>query len=104
MDARQDRARRVVAYLERRTVGNGCTAAEAEQAASKAAELRQKHNLGAEPVDVEDVDVFEIEIDPKVVTIILGFAVFYGSTFVREQVKRRKRPGARERMRNFYRR
>lgn len=110
MEDKKERARRVVAYLEQRTVERGCTPAEAEQAATKAAEIRKRYGLGSDRVEYNVGDVLYIDLsDPRAASIILGFAVFCGQTFVREQVARRKskgkrRPGTRARFAQFWRR
>ena len=58
---KKDRAARVVAYLERRTVANGCTPAEEASARAKAEEVRAKYGLETaqrfDGADVLDVDL-----------------------------------------------
>lgn len=108
MDLKRERALRVVASLEQRTVARGCTPAEEQQAGTKAAEIRKRYAIGAaEQLPGAGADVLDIEIDPQALSIILGFTVFYGQTFVREQVRRKKkvrRPGSRARFAQFWRR
>lgn len=47
MEPKEERARRVVSYLESRTVRNGCTEAEASAARSKAKEIRERYGIAA---------------------------------------------------------
>lgn len=105
-DPKKERARRVVAYLEQRTVERGCTPAEAEQAARKAAEIRNAHALGSERTTYQG-DPLDIQIDPAFAAFVMGFSIFHGQVFVHEQVKRKKkacRPGTRARFAQFWRR
>lgn len=45
MNPKEERARRVVSYLEARTVANGCTEAEEAAARSKAKDIRQRYGI-----------------------------------------------------------
>lgn len=63
MDPKRERALRVVALLERRTLERGCTVAEAEQARRKAAEIRERYAIGAAEQLPAGDDLLDIVIE-----------------------------------------
>lgn len=63
MDLKRERALRVVASLEQRTVERGCTPAEEQQARAKAAEIRRRYAIGAAEQLPAGDDLLDIAIE-----------------------------------------
>lgn len=92
MTEQQQRAARVLAYLEKRTTANGCTQAEADAARQKAREIRERYKVEAAK-DHADLDYLKAsaEVHARLDDLLASLILLT----VQLENKRKRKPGRR---------